>query len=292
MKRIFLYISILLTAACEKEVDVEYPDAAGRLTLNCVLTPGDTSRAMLSSTIAFEELAANPYYKDALILLYEEGALVDTFFICSRAYRESAGDSVWQFCSTYPVMPGREYEVRAFKEGYSAVSGSTRVPQKPRVISIETEEDEMWNAPFEISIEDTSAAENFYVLQLTKQERFEEKPRVATLTTEDPTIALYSYFGIVKLPLDPDKGNSAFFTDRYFNGNRKLVKLRATFNSNTIPERLVLYSVSEEYYEYLRTLEINKAVSENPFSEPLRVKSNISNGFGVVGASNVTEINF
>ncbi len=277
-------------SACIKDIKVDYPHGGGQLTLNSLIIPGDTIYATLSATLPYEEVALNPYFKDAFVTLYENDELVDTLRICHSYYRADAGDSVWQYCSYHPAKGGNRYQIKAFMPGYPAVDASVRIPGQAVITSVITEKDEFSGSPFEITIEDSPGEDNYYLLEL----RHDDPPfesRMAELSTDDPAVKLYAYFGIVRLPLDSQYGSQAFFSDQYFIEGQKKLKFRASFsNADDEVNHIILHSLSAEYYYYLQALAINNAVSENPFYEPVPIKTNVNNGFGMLGGASVTEI--
>lgn len=115
----------------------------------------------------------------------------------------------------------------------------------------------------------------------------------------------------VNLPVDPvfrffslDRGNarseefpySGFlvFSDATFNGAVKTlnidiaVQFSASSSPETIelsfPHQILLQAISKEYYDYIRSSVSQQNSRETPFSEPVPVLSNLSNGAGVLAA--------
>lgn len=115
----------------------------------------------------------------------------------------------------------------------------------------------------------------------------------------------------VNLPVDPvfrffslDRGNSrseefqysgfVVFSDATFNGREKTldIDVAVQFSASTPPEtielsfphQILIQAISKEYYEYIRSSVAQLNSRETPFSEPVPVLSNLSNGVGVLGA--------
>lgn len=290
MKKVVDFILFSVLLGCVKEIDIDYPDGSDKLTLNCVINPGETIRATLTTTLPFEEVQSSPSYKDALITLYENGELVDTLTVCEAIYRESQNDTAYTYCSNYNATTGNTYLVQAKKQGYPIVHGRTTIPKQSKVLKIESYEDENGNPPYEVTMEDAKGEENYYILYFFYESSFETQ--VAEITTADPTVNIYGYIGILQLPTDEKSGSQAYFTDEYFvDGVRKLT-FRMYISSGAEPNGLVVSSVSKEYYDYLKNIEINRATQENPFSQALQVPSNVENGFGLVGSRHNLSIRF
>lgn len=115
----------------------------------------------------------------------------------------------------------------------------------------------------------------------------------------------------VNLPVDPvfrffslDRGNSRseefqysgflVFSDATFNGTVKTldIDVAVQFSASTpagnivqsFPQQILIQAISKEYYEYIRSSVAQRNSVETPFSEPVPVLSNLSNGVGVLGA--------
>lgn len=282
---------LLIFSSCVKEIDMDFPDAESKLTLSCILQPGEVIKAHLTSTVPFSQVNGSPYYRDGLITLYENGKLVDTLSVCEGRFRESQHDTAWIYCSSYPVTQGNTYLVKAVKAGFPEIHGTTTIPQKGKVIDIQSFDDDEFGEPFEIVVQDAGSGHHFYLLEIRSNDGTTQ-PLIADLASDDPTISLFSQIGVLQLPNEERIGTKAFFTDEYFSGNTKKIKVRASFAGIGEANEVLLYSVSKEYYDYVKTLAINRAVGESPFSEPLPVKTNVNNGFGLVGSVNVTTIRF
>ncbi len=281
---------MIISISCTKELDIDFPDHKSQLTLNCVITAGENIRASLTSTLPYEAVGMSPYYKDVLITLYENGQLVDTLQLCESRYRQSENDTTWIFCTGYPTVVGNTYSCKAERKGFTAVHGATIMPEKGVITNILSFEDEENTIPYEITLHDVEG-DNFYILYLIYEDPI-IGVELAELTSVDPIVNLYANYGIFRLPTDETVGSKAYFTDTYFSGKSKKLKFRAYFPSGNEANGLVLYSVSKEYYDYALSREINSAAGENPFAEPSRIVSNVKNGFGLVGAINVTYIRF
>lgn len=287
-----IILSVALLSSCIREIDIKYPETGGMLTLNCIMSPGNAIQANVSSTLPYQQKGASPFYKDAQVTLYVDGKFADTLVVDSGTYRENVGDTIWTYSSGYPVEVGKTYELRVFKMGFPEISGSTTIPSQAQVKNITHTVNGAELTPYYITINDPEKSDNYFILKMNSQDNFSSYP--ATLYSDDPTIELYSYFGIVKSPLEQSSGNSAFFTDQYFKNGQKVITLTASSETTTDDgiNQVQLLTVSKEYYDYVKSLAINDAVSENPFSEPIRIKSNIKNGLGLVGAINSYELNF
>jgi hypothetical protein len=51
---------------------------------------------------------------------------------------------------------------------------------------------------------------------------------------------------------------------------------------------LRLYNITEEYYQYIQTLNLFLKNYKNPLAEPTQVFSNINGGYGILGGAGVS----
>lgn len=73
--------------------------------------------------------------------------------------------------------------------------------------------------------------------------------------------------------------------DHYFDGQSYEVQITdSDFNSlyHDVQERYFsMYRISESAYLYFKSAEKNREASYDPFSEPVRVYSNVESGYGI-----------
>ncbi len=291
-KNIYALLILFITmVSCQKELKVEYPENDSKLTLNSVLSEGRTVSATLSSTLPYTNTGKSPFYKDGFITLYENGQLIDTLLPTDYTYRAQSEDTIWYYTSGHIVKAESSYRMLASRPGFDKVSATTRIPKKALVKNIRHTILNSFEEVLEIEIEDPESQHSFFMIEMASVDPLRDST-IATLISEDPTVELYSYFGLLKMPLDPERGEIAFFTDEYFISGKKKVILRARLDySSGNVNQIIVYSSSEDYYEYTRSFAINSAFAENPFAEPIRVKTNVENGFGIVGGLSLQIIN-
>ncbi len=290
--RYLVFLSLVLSSlSCVKEIEVNHPQTESKLTLNCVIRQGYPIRASLSSTLPFNNPGYSPYYKDGLVVLYENGLPVDTMEICEKEYLERSNDTIWYYCSSHTTSVGATYSVEASRKGFPRIVGMAKMPAKPRIVSIESTEDNEFGDVYEILIEDPDPDKNFYIVQMRSTDEF-GNAITTQLSTADPTINIYQSYIAFQLPIDEISGSTAYFSERYFVNQRRVVKLRATLNDLSSANEVLLISASKDYHNYRKAIDINSAVGENPFTEPVRMKSNVNGGFGIVGCEHINLFKF
>lgn len=291
MKNLLLFIIALSFSSCIKEIAIDHPQDESLLTLNCVIRQGEPIRASLSSTMPFNSAGYTPYFKDGFLMLFENGLVVDTMKICGKEFLDRSNDTIWYYCSSYPTAVGSVYSIEASREGFPKVIGNTRIPDKPKVISVKSNEGTDFGEIFEIQIEDNDPEENFYMLQMRTVDDLGIMSTVLLLSN-DPTLSIYqSYIGF-ELPTEEVSGITAYFSEKYFVNKRRTIKIRASSINGLSVNQILLTAVSQEYFNYRKGLEINDAVGQNPFTEPIRIKSNVQGGFGIMGSENLNLFKF
>jgi hypothetical protein len=81
---------------------------------------------------------------------------------------------------------------------------------------------------------------------------------------------------------------SGTFPDTIFTRQGEVAYLPySTFKSHSLS--VILRSTTQEYYRYLYTRDLQGAVNNNPFAQPVQVFSNTSNGIGIFAGFNQSE---
>lgn len=78
--------------------------------------------------------------------------------------------------------------------------------------------------------------------------------------------------------------SSFVFSDEFFGGQSYASTVTAPTSVNNIPQvdyRLVVSAITEDYYEYQYSLRLKDATEENPYAEPVQIRTNVDNGHGI-----------
>lgn len=90
-------------------------------------------------------------------------------------------------------------------------------------------------------------------------------------------------------PLDPSlqnefsRGNSLVLSDKQFDGKEYKLQLRVGGSGNSVasPVRVVLETISQEYYKYVYSKNLQNNAKGDPFAQPTQIFSNVENGLGI-----------
>jgi|GEM_PF-5057516 len=212
----------------------------------------------------------------------------------------------------FKPLPGEEYEVRVSAEGYETVTGSDVIPDLVPIVDVvyteQTVVDEFLGDRAEIKIvfNDPPGEANYYNLRHHYRQIDTSTGFIMSLTEgfELLTDLQDDLFGA-----DPDDliGNleparieidGVTFSDAFFDGEQQEIVIEVaddlcSYNATTpleweCQQIIQLSAVTETFYEYHRTLQLQSQASQNPFAEAVRIKSNTSNKMGIVSGHNAS----
>jgi|GEM_PF-458257 len=278
MKKYWAF-GLLLLFSCELVVDIDVPFDGPSLTLNSVVNPDSTYAARLS---------LNRYILDDTTSFFLDNAQVSIEELGKDPYLLSpAGDGF--YTSDLKPEAGKTYRIRAFSEKYGSIEASCTVPFPAGLIDHKVIE-KLFNHQYETKIaltfQDDADVENFYqALVYLEHEWFDYQtqkvrtsPGFVMLTSDDPIIKSENE-GI-------DYFHGVLFKDVFFNGKKHTANFRANGFSleNTASYTIALRTLTKDYYQYRFTVGLQEEASGDPFAQPVNVRNNIENGFGVFGA--------
>ena len=296
------YLSALVLIACvscEAVVDIDPPEYNSELVATSHFSPDsiwsvDVHRSL---GIGIKEDASRQYVDGATVMILNDAGIVD-----SLRYRDSG--RYRSVANKYPMAETR-YTLRVDAPGESGLEAISAAPPPPLVTdySIEllgqTVEIGLYREGvyrLRIRFADASGP-NFYRVGIyrykpnQKRHSDESAPdsvyRLQSVDTTDPGWYC-SYIDAFQTELEFNSGDGdchqAIVTDRLFDGREK--SWTATLNlasgdagGGRDEVLLLLSSLSEDYFEYQRTLK--EQFLSGPFLEPQRVYSNVEGGLGI-----------
>jgi hypothetical protein len=287
-----LLLAALLFAAlagCETVVDVELPPHERQLVAQGVFAPESLWVVRVSHTVGYTEPGRPGFVEDATVEVWEGERLVE------RLARADTG--TYAGIGSRPE-PGRRYTLRVSAPGFTAVEGSDALPGAPQVAAfepalVEGPPSDRRVVRLRLTLDDTGGEENRYALAVLHLRALVDStgavtslpPDLFPFTSDDPALG-----DPIPNPLDPDDPvfYQALFRDDGFDGRRRTLDVEIAYDapSGGFPEVrrafVVLFaSLSEDLYRYAETAPQQALFGENPFAEPLRVYSNLSNGYGI-----------
>jgi hypothetical protein len=284
------------TASCEKTINIALPPVAPQLVINCnssVLLPITME---VSRTASSKEQQTHPdlLVRNATVQLY-----VDDVFAETIAY-----DSLLGYQSNIVSQPGKKYALKVSAPSYAVVQSSVVVPGTVVINHVERtpfatkDKDGNYQDALVITFSDPPEAGDFYLIKLASAPDSMWQPgpvpdygsfcvnssdaSIETSTTDlaDINVCLES--------------NGIFVRDVLFNGRQKELKLYVPSGSmephynglDSTNATIELVHVTEAYFRYEKSSRLAQNTNGDPFSEPVNVYTNITNGLGIFSIVN------
>ena len=287
---------------CEKAVDVDVPFESPKLVLNGFMNPDSSFSAHISKSQFVLDRADLKNIPDATVRIYEGENLLGEM--------EHQEEGLYKLPDIFPE-PGKTYTIQAEKAGFAEVNAKEIVLNPLNISDFKydttgVKEIGEIKVAYEFTLHDPAGEKNYYLLRLTEKglrktyyglnsetEEPEWKwlPYVHLLSTESADLLMESYcVGF--------SGCGFFLRDDFLDGKDYRIKLTSRYYKNQhdrdnfkdVSYYFAIYQISETYYRYLKTLDQNQGIQDNPFAEPAKVYSNIEGGYGIWTSLTLTTI--
>ncbi len=289
-----IYLAALASGSCESMVDVPLPPEEPRLVAQGFFSPAGPWAARVSHTVGYGDAADPGFMEDAIVEVWEEGQRL------VRLVRTDTGT----YASTSPLpAPGKTYTLRVAVPGYAPVEGRSALPPAhpaPRFAETSEARGDGADARRRVShvaltLDDPGGITNYYSLFVVHV-RWQEDRQAGTVRALPPSLFGFESddLALGDNPLDflntgKTRYVEALFTDETFDGQTYTIDFDLQYDlpdeaAQVVTRRgfaVVLLSVSESFYKYWKTTVEQAVAGNNPFSEPLRIYSNMAGGFGV-----------
>lgn len=270
--RLIAVVLLIVLARCETVVEVDVPFEAPTMTLNSVLNPDSAFHVRLTLNRHILDDGLFQPVLGATVQVYEDEQLVTTLTGENGNYR-----------SLYRPISGKNYRVEATSPEYGKVSSWCFIPTPialENVIVTERMIDGDVRTYLQLQFDDPSGETNYYELVVYGTREYYDPPRNLVFTNTGQ-LTLEHVSGLTAF--DEGLVTSALrFSDEHFDGKKMNLVVRSFGALESWSElRIVLRSVSDEYYKYQSTLALQRSTADNPFAQPVNVFSNIQGGFGI-----------
>jgi hypothetical protein len=294
-------------SSCQTE-EIIVPDTGRRIVINALITTDSLISVNLSRSLFITDsaLAEENLLKNAKAFLFENGTYVDSLQYIEIPYINLGVDiyvpSNYRSQRIYPLA-GEEYEIRVSSPGLPDASSKIRIPDPVRIEKVDTSvvrltgTFESWESNIrvlcDIEFTDPANEKNFYLLYVYRIPAFSSASNNMVFTCQDPIVEEYLNHGTML--------EGVAFTDRSISGQKHL--LRVTLNGKDIGDPFYqegfpeshkksiyfrLYSITEDYYKYIQTLNLFLENYKSPLAVPTQVYSNIEGGYGIFGGAAVS----
>lgn len=291
--RLFTLIVVLSASlpACETVVEVSPPSHEPQLVASGFFSTDSLWLVDVSRSVTYTSDERPTAVVDAAVEIREADRVVQTLNPSVSGIYAGSG---------FVPQPGKRYTLRVSAPGYEDVEGSDRLPDAPEVASFRAtsrkdEGDVVLD--LEVELKDPGSDKNYYGIFVI-QERLRIDVRTGRTEALEPSLFTFESEDRAFDDGLPDYLNTGIgrhrrplFTDEVFDGGSRPIQLRVRFNTSDSASdvqvlrafTVVVLSLSENLYTYRTSVDRQDFSDENPFAEPVRIHSNMKNGFGVFG---------
>lgn len=298
IKHILSLCGILLSVtACEKDVDFKSKESGPKMVVNSIINCAENNHTIKISESVFLFGDKNPEaVKDATIKLQVNGENVPLTF----QYEENS-HRYYEFNAQ--LASGDKLEISGESPKHGKIHAIDHIPYPATIKEVKTEwftsnKDSRSYLRTLITLRDKPEEKNYYRVIIRSKEIYgynnsDTEEWVRQHVFVDQEILFNNISGV--LGEDEDAHKYRIFPDALFDGSEYTLNVYIAMDQNNpwgrIDERFIkveIHTISENMYKYLRSLELS--MSEDNFSEPVKIYSNIENGYGVLGSYNVAEM--
>jgi len=299
MKNRILFLLLTFSFSCTKVIDLNIPNEAPKLVVNAPFNP-DSSWKILVGKSGPSVGVVTPVTSIANAnLVLKEGGTPLTGWVVEKELTFGGGwnptaDTLYYFTlpNQFPKA-GTDYQLEVSANGLETVQSSARcvtpiaLKNIVRTDSTAILKQEYYNeCTFDIS--DPAGSKDYYQLQLIVNDTFSSFPFPQVFYSNDLIINEFTDKGA----FGPEKTSLGFildeplFSDGLFDGQTRTFKINYSsfYHSNSTKVDLVLIRYSEVLFNHERSLRLQNEIGDNPFSEPVRIRSNIVGGLGIFGS--------
>lgn len=269
-----------LFAGCETVTDIDLPAADPLIVVSGFFTPDSAFSISLSSSTDYKNIDDIRAIETARIELLENGA--------PAGMMTHIGHGIYSVQNKKPEV-GVLYSINASAQGFATVNAEDKIPASVPVslVSFDTNKTtEKIN--IYLMVHDPGGIKNYYELVIAGKNSHGISS-IMKFDVNDPSFnteeGKAAGFGAENIPF-------ADFTDVIFDG--KNYKFRISIDSYYKTEEITVYliSLSHNLFEFRRTYQKQKDMGDSPFSEPVRIHSNVINGAGIFAGFSVYKLKF
>lgn len=283
MTKILSFLTLVfLILSCESLVKVDIPQRAPQLVLNSFFNPDSSWRAVVEQSQFILDDEPFKSIEGARVSIWEGDQEV--------AVMEDRGNGLYQAREVKPD-PEKTYRIRAEASGFESAESTDKIPSKVPIIAVNGSPFNS-GSRFKVTFQDPQGEENFYSIALYSYNYITQYNETTdSLEVIDSVLIsnyLYSDDPIIEDFDDYSTNNGLLFKDVAFEGKEYEISFILegfccsdfpSFSSDTFV--VVLNNVSEAFYLYNITADLQDHVQGDPFAEPVQIFNNIENGYGI-----------
>lgn len=280
----FLIIAagLLIAASCTKEIKYKGDNEDPLLVLNCIAEKDSTIVVELSKSRFFLSSNNDDYTitSNAILTLVNQTS--------GQTYVVTTPDANGKYVFPITALEGNTYSISASHPDFETVTSTMSVLYETPILSVDTSSYSSPNGVFmkaNVTWNDPSGTD-FYILKLSVINtsngiEFLNQPLGSNDQAMDE-LSASDFAG------EENYSPHLFFTDELFDGSQKTLEVRFP-KQWTMPDpnehyKFTLHRCTESTYKYLVSSKKAEYAASDFFSEPVKVFTNIENGYGIFGA--------
>jgi len=288
MRNCYIYLLpllLVLSASCERYIEVELPAHVPRFIINAQLEPGMPIMVFVTQSRGILQESNFSPVRDATVEIIEDGEI--SYFLEFRGVEQAYWTVNGYVSDELEIQPGKTYEVIVSGRMETARSKVT-IPHPVEIKSVEIQHTAGNMAEISVLFDDPQER-NFYEFSVTYS-------GFRVFEGWSGTTDTIPINGEVSLtPLNPAyqtdywSRGKVLLDDALFNGREAKLQFSGAFNTRAeLDVKVMMRNVTEDYYRYNTTLNLQQQVSGDPLAQPVQVFSNIENGRGIFMASTLS----
>ena len=292
---------------------MDIPDTGRKIVINGLITTDNLLNVKITKSSYINDIRGAAYLSStdldsAEVRFYQNSTCIDSLHHVYDDYFYAWNvfyiGNYWSQ-SVYPT-PGQEYKVVAKVPGLPDASASTIIPNPVRIEHVDTSRiilapgsyyNNNVGMQFKIEFSDPVNEPNYYLLKIYLITYWVPFP-------DSSTIGFICIDPIVEERLSSDELKGIAFSDKVINGQR--YSLKVIVKGETIGKPFIdypqsswqedhrttvffqLYSITEEYFRFIQSLNLYYKNYGNPLAEPVLMYSNVNGGYGMFSGAAVS----
>ncbi len=274
------FVAAILTAGCEKTINVKIPPYQGLVSIECMLTAGQVPVLYLSQSTAFFALERSPkeLFLDGAKVIISSGGLRDSLvatmgrdsFLCQDTY---------YYQGSIKINPGKTYELEVSYGGKTYRATTTVDQKQPRIsgVGYVSAFKDIYGEHEGVTVDftDTPGQINAYRIQMDRQIDSSARKTESSYKSECNGASLFTV---------QEVGRAIYFDKTSGDGRPVSVTVEPTYSHHKGSLATVsLQAMDPSSARFYDQLDRQKLATANPFVEPVFLTSSIEGCMGVFG---------
>jgi len=284
MKTLIAFITsglVFFILACTQIVDVDVPISQPKIVVNSLFNPDSVWVVSVSTSRNILDNGSFGFPSGAEVTILDENEM-----LVSKLHQINEGDFGRYkgiFRSDEKPESGKLYTVRVIAPNNPIVTSKGKAPEAISITQLEI--DSLNDISFQVTFNDPVSQVNYYLFRVQMRvvreySRYRSDIQQFEMVRDTSNIQIPLYESSTNLL---GNNETLVITDTKFNGKLTTLKFYTygSWYTEVLEAGLVTYSLSEEYYKYLTTLDLQRSTDGDPFAQPVKVFTNVNNGLGI-----------